>query len=155
MSKKMILIAGLFALICAAPSRADLVVPATGAGDLPSTAEDLTGLPVTEITGTIPVDSSSAAMFAINIADYADFSALTVGGAFGIPDTELFLFDSTGLGVLANDDIDGANTLSCLPSAGPTNLCSSSLPDGVGPTSDGLYYLAITRSENGPLSVDG
>jgi hypothetical protein len=66
----------------------------------------------------------------------------------------LFLFDSTGRGVYANDDIDGGNTLSCLPSL-IGNPCSTSLPIGVGPTSDGVYYLAITRSSNMPLSDMG
>jgi PEP-CTERM motif len=75
--------------------------------------------------------------------------------AFGIPDTELFLFDSTGAGVYGNDDIDGANTLSCLPSADGSNPCPSARPSGVGPTSDGIYYLAITSSANGPLDGDG
>jgi hypothetical protein len=140
----------LLAMSWAAPAQADTVT-ASGAGSLPSTAEDLTGINVTQVFGKIP-DQSGVDMFEINITDFTDFSAMTVGpGAFGIPDTELFLFNASGLGVVANDDISGSNTLSCLPAAGSANPCSSSLPAGVGPTSDGTYVLAITRSQNLPL----
>ncbi len=145
-------------LLCVAmPVHAD-TVNVVGAGALPSTAADLTGTNVTEITGSIPVTSdplSGVEMFKLNISDYLDFSAITIGSVFGIPDTELLLFDSNGLGVYANDDIDGGNTLSCLPSADGSNPCPSSRPAGVGPTSNGTYYLAITRSSNLPLSMSG
>jgi hypothetical protein len=94
-------------------------------------------------------------IFQIDITDFADFSAITTPVAFGVPDTELFLFDASHLGVYANDDDSGSNTLSCLPSADSGNPCSSTRPAGVGPTADGTYYLAITRSANGPLSAAG
>lgn len=133
------------------------LITAGNPGALPGSAQDLTGLSPTEITGSIPdiLDPLLGVnMFAIDIVDFASFSALTVGSPFGITDTELFLFDSTGRGVYANDDIDGGNTLSCLPSQ-VDNPCSSSQPPGVGPTADGVYYLAITRSSNMPLSASG
>jgi hypothetical protein len=133
------------------------LVTASGAGALPGTAEDLTGLSPTEITGSIPDTTDpllGVNMFAIDIQDFASFSAITLGSPFGITDTNLFLFDSTGRGVYANDDISGANTLSCLPSQ-VDNPCSSSQPPGVGPTADGVYYLAISRSSNMPLSATG
>ena len=133
------------------------VIVANNAGALPGTAENLTGLVQNEITGSIPDTTDpllGVNMFKIDIVDYASFSAITIGSPFGITDTELFLFDSTGRGVYANDDIDGGNTLSCLPSQ-VDNPCSSSLPSGVGPTADGFYYLAITRSSNMPLSASG
>jgi PEP-CTERM motif len=145
-------------LLCVAmPVHAD-TVNVVGAGALPGTAADLTGTSVTEITGSIPDTTDpllGVEMFKLSISDYLDFSAITIGSAFGIPDTELLLFDSTGLGVYANDDIDGGNTLSCLPSADGSNPCPSSRPAGVGPASDGTYYLAITRSSNLPLSASG
>src|ERR1700722_1471534 len=145
-------------LLCVAmPAHAD-TVNVVGAGALPGTAADLTGIIPTEITGSIPNTTDpllGVEMFKLNISDYLDFSAITIGSAFGIPDTELLLFDSNGLGVYANDDIDGGNTLSCLPSADGSNPCPSSRPAGVGPTSDGTYYLAITRSSNLPLSMSG
>jgi PEP-CTERM motif len=144
-------------LSVAMPAHAD-TVNVVGAGALPGAAADLTGTSVTEITGMIPDTPDpllGVEMFKLNISDYLDFSAITNGLAFGIPDTELFLFDSSGLGVYGNDDIDAGNTLSCLPSADSGNPCSSARPSGVGPTSDGTYYLAITRSSNLPLSVSG
>jgi hypothetical protein len=145
-------------LTCVAlPVYADSV-DVSGAGALPGTAADLTQKNLTEITGTIPDTTDpllGVEMFKIFVSDFVDFSAITTGLAFGIPDTELFLFDSNGLGVYGNDDIDGGNTLSCLPSADGGNPCSSARPAGVGPTTDGFYYLAITRSSNLPLSVDG
>jgi hypothetical protein len=158
MTKKLLLsIVALFVLTCSAPSYGDLVV-ANNPGALPGTAQDLTGVIPTEITGSIPDTTDpllGVNMFAINITDYQDFSAITIGSPFGITDTELFLFNSSGIGVMGNDDIDGGNALSCLPSADSGNPCESSLPAGVGPTSDGTYYLAITRSSNDPLSASG
>ena len=132
-----------------------------GAGALPGTAADLTGINVTEITGSIPDTTDpllSVEMFKLNISDYLDFSAISNGLPFGITDTELFLFDSTGAGVYGNDDQGGSDpvayTLACLPSADGSNPCPSTRPSGVGPTSDGIYYLAITSSANGPLDGD-
>ena len=144
------------ALMMAPAAYANLIV-SDNPGALPATAQDLTALFPTEITGSIPDITDpilGVNMFAIDIVDFEAFSAITIGSASGITDTELFLFDSTGRGVYANDDIDGGNTLSCLPSQ-VNNPCSSSLPSGVGPTSDGIYYLAITRSSNMPTSVSG
>ncbi len=145
----------LLVLICAAPAHATTIT-ASGAGSLPGSAEDLTTVVnLSEIVGSIP-DQLGVNMFAIDITDAADFSAITIpAGPFGIPDTELFLFDSLGFGVYGNDDLSAINVLSCLPSADGSNPCSSSRPAGVGPTTDGVYYLAITRSANDPLSVGG
>ena len=154
-SKLFLKVLPVFALSMAAAYAGPII--ASGAGALPGTAEDLTGLLPTEIVGSIPDTLDpllGVNLFKIDIENYLMFSAMTLGSPFGITDTELLLFDSTGRGVYANDDIDGGNTLSCLPSA-IGNPCSTSLPLGVGPTSNGVYYLAITRSSNLPLSVTG
>jgi hypothetical protein len=135
------------------PVYAERIV-ASGAGPLLTSAEDLTANLPTEIVGTISDTFDGASVFKLIIQDYAEFSAVVLPEAFGIPDTELFLFDANGFGVYANDDIDGGNTLSCLPSD-VGNPCPSSRPPGVGPASNGVYYLAVTRSENSPLSIDG
>jgi hypothetical protein len=93
-------------------------------------------------------------MFKIEILNPANFSAFTVPvGAFGVPDPELFLFDSFGVGVYENDDRTGSNTESCLPSL-TGNPCPSTR-GGLGPFTAGIYYLAITRSLNSPLSSSG
>jgi PEP-CTERM motif len=106
------------------------------------------------ITGSLDYPNG-VDIFAINITNFADFSAISTGSAFGVPDTELFLFSASWLGVYANDDDSAANTLACLPSADGSNPCSSTRPGGVGPSTNGLYYLAITRSANSPLSGGG
>jgi len=158
MLRRLVFLAVSSLLFCfAVPARAD-TFNVIGAGALPGTAADLTADNVTQITGTIPDTTDpllGVEMFKLDITNYVDFSAITTGEAFGITDTELFLFDSSGLGVYANDDIDGGNTLSCLPSDDGSNPCPATRPSGVGPTSDGIYYLAITRSSNMPLSVSG
>jgi len=146
----------LVSTLLAACATAGTVVTANNAGGLPGTAEDLSAIAVTEIQGSIPVTTDPLAgvnMFLINIIDPEFFSAIAVPVTFGIADTDLFLFDSSGNGVLANDDISFSNTLSCLPSADAgTNPCDSSLPGGLGPVSPGLYYLAISSSANYPTS---
>ena len=77
-------------------------------------------------------------MFALDILQPLNFSAITVASPFGITDTALALFDSTGVGVYLNDDIDGGNTLSCLPSQSVTvNLCASTAPANIGPLAVG------------------
>jgi hypothetical protein len=137
-------------LLMAAPCSAGLIV-ANLAGPTLGTAQDLTGQYPTEITGTLDGnDPYAASMFRISILDPFNFSAFTVfNGAFAIPDTVLSLFDSTGVGIYFNDDISGGNTMSCLPSASPSNPCPAS---GI-VLSGGIYYLAISRSFNYP--VDG
>jgi hypothetical protein len=129
------------------------LVIASGAGPLLPGAEDLSGTPVTEIQGSLSSDPNDVSLFKIDIMNPIDFSAITVdAGPFGIPDTELFLFDSTGLGVYFNDDFSFSNTLSCLPSSDLTNPCATPA-SGLGPVAAGIYYLGITRSANGPLDA--
>lgn len=144
----------LIAVLSLTAAFADTVI-ANGVGPLPGSAQDLTAdNNLTTITGALN-DPYGVSVFAIDILNYSAFSATLVpASAYGIPDTELFLFDSTGRGVYGNDDISGADTLSCLPSADAGNPCPYGR-SGAGPTSDGTYYLAITRSANGPLSTSG
>ena len=136
------------------PAQAGTLVQVNAAGALPDTALDLTTANPGEIIGSIP--STTDPLLGVNIfkihINALAFSAITLGLPFGIPDTELFLFDSSGNGVYANDDFD-TGTLSCLPGADPTlNLCPTAPPPGVGPLISGTYFLAITRASNLPLS---
>ena len=143
------LFAPLYLLVVSSAAYGGLIV-ASGAGPLLPSAEDLTGTDVTEITGSLSTDPNDVSLFEIDIINPVDFSAMTVdAGPFAIPDTELFLFDSTGLGVYFNDDISGANTLSCLPSSDAANPCQTPAA-GLGPSASGIYYLGIARSANGP-----
>ena len=136
--------------IVIAPCSASLVT-ASGAGSTLATAEDLTGQYPSEIVGTLSgTDLNDVSMFKIFNRAALNFSAITVlPGAFGIPDTVLTLFNSTGVGIYLNDDISGANTLSCLPSAGIGNPCPTS---GMA-LAAGFYYLAISRSANYPVDA--
>ena len=136
------------------PGFADTIV-ANGAGSLPGSAQDLSSdSSLTQIDGTLDFPYG-VDMFKIDILNPLNFSAFTVStGAFGVPDPELFLFNANGLGVYENDDATAGDTQSCLPSAGSTNPCPSSR-GGSGPLTPGIYYLAITRSENSPLSNSG
>jgi hypothetical protein len=112
------------------------------------------------ILGSLPTDSSNQvilqteAVFKINIVDFMNFSAQTLALPHGISDTELFLFNGAGLGVYGNDDQGGSDPLtsflSCLPSAGLSNPCGYG-NNGFGPTSDGIYFLAIAYSPDTPL----
>jgi hypothetical protein len=134
------------------PCSANLVV-ATGDPSTLATAQDLTLAQPTEIAGTLDGNNQNDVnIFKIDI--YATpFSAFTLDvGAFGIPDTALFLFDSTGVGVYMNDDISGSDTFSCLPSGDASNPCPTGR-GGTGPLTDGIYYLAISRSANYPVDA--
>ncbi|MEN3000793.1 MAG: DVUA0089 family protein [Armatimonadota bacterium] len=108
------------------------------AGDLPETAQSTGSGSLTEIQGSL--GASDVDMYAIYISDPANFSASTVGGATW--DTQLWLFDSDGKGVVHNDDAVGTavtqsridNSTGCLTGRQP-----------------GVYYLAISRFNRDPI----
>ncbi len=107
------------------------------AGDLPETAQSTGSDPITAIRGQL--DTDDVDMYAIYIEDPATFSATTVGGASF--DTQLWLFDSNGKGVVANDDSGGLqsridNTSGCI-------------------TQPGVYYLAISRFARNAAGCEG
>ena len=147
------LIAVVLGTCVAGSSFADTIV-ASGAGNTLASAEDLTAYHPTEIIGTLDgTNQNDASFFEFQILAPLAFSAMTVDtGAFGIPDTVLSLFDSSGAGVMLNDDITPTDTLSCLPAAGAGNPCPSSR-GGLGPLLPGVYYLAISRGANYPLDT--
>jgi hypothetical protein len=104
------------------------------AGDLPGTAQVVSGaVTLDSISGFL--DFNDADMFAINLTGAA-FSASTLGGATW--DTQLYLFDSTGAGVVGNDD-SGGGFQSYI----------------AGTPSPGLYYLAISSWNYDPQSAAG
>lgn len=107
------------------------------AGDLPATAQVTVGSgSLDSISGT--KTPNEADMFRIRILDPAAFSASTVGTT-GF-DTQLFLFDASGLGVYANDD---DATCGCWQSTLPAG-------DPNSPSAPGIYYLAISRYDMDP-----
>lgn len=108
------------------------------AGDLTFNAQDITG--DGEVPGIVGIlGFSDADMYRIDICQPGLFSATTVNGTD--IDTQLFLFDSSGLGVTFNDDAPGQSVLqSALTS---TFLASS-----------GTYYLAISTYDSDPLTEE-
>lgn len=114
-------------------------------GNLPSNAQITVGTGALEsITGVFSytttgseratVNVSNPDLFAIQIDGTSPFSATTLGQPSNLYDTQLFLFDSSGYGVYANDDAFGADSFIQSKAA----LIS---PD-VSPA-PGLYYLGI------------
>jgi hypothetical protein len=132
--------AGLLLLATAAltaPVSAQTWAEVGDAGDLPATAQAPSGSPgLTAITGTIS-SGSDADLFQIFLLG-GPFSATTVGTPGTLGDTQLFLFDSAGMGLLGNDDAVGLRS----------TISSGSLPAG-------SYYLGITGFNRDPISAGG
>jgi hypothetical protein len=127
-------------LFSAAPAKAIPWNEIGDAGQLLGTAQTTTGAgALTSITGGLS-SGTDVDLFRIYISSPAAFSATTIGGASF--DTQLFLFNSAGLGIYANDDSVGL--LSRLP-AGHVNS----------PTITGLYYLGISQYDRDPYSSGG
>ena len=124
------------------------------AGDLPATAQVVLGSgPLTAITGNL--GANDVDMYQIIIDDPLNFEATTVGGATF--DTQLWLFDLNGNGVLHNDDDPstpgvvqsriGVGAGSVFPANQPwATWASASLPAG-------LYYIAISRYNRDPRNA--
>ena len=112
---------------------------APGAGSLVATAQvtlDSALNPLLGINGRLNLISPVASapffevdMYRIGISDFNTFSARSVSS--NPDDTSLFLFNSAGLGVYMNDDT-ALDFLAFLPAGDPS-----------GPTSNGIYYLAV------------
>jgi hypothetical protein len=101
------------------------------AGDLPATAQDLTGAPVDSIRGELAGDTDVVDMYRLCLDGGGSFSASTVGGSS--VDTQLFLFDSSGRGVYANDDLlENVVKQSLLPAG-----------HSLTPSAQGEYLLAV------------
>ena len=112
-------------------------------GDLPSTAQSVSGGgPLTTLTGDI-TPGADVDMFLINITSMVTFSADTAIAPGTLDDTKLYLFDIAGLGIAFNDDTTGLKAM--LPAGDPLY---AALPAG-------LYLLAITCFDNDPNSAGG
>ncbi len=134
----------IFALLLTAPA-ATAASELGNAGDLPATAQDLSGETVAQITGDFP-DASDVDLYKLCLSGGGTFSATTVGGSD--VDTQLYLFDANGLGVYGNDDTDG--------------VLQSMLPaeHALTPAAAGTYYLAVSpynlepRNDSGSIFLD-
>ena len=137
----LVLVSAVLILTSAPFASAAPVAEVGDAGDLPATAQDVTGTgPLDSISGTIE-PASDKDVYRICLTGGQTFSATTVGGA--TIDTQLFLFDSAGLGVYANDDTQDGVLQSTLPSG------------GLSPSEPGVYYLAISTWNYDPVSSEG
>ena len=122
------------------------------AGDLPGSAHPTGAGAVPTIAGSIAT-ATDADMYAITITTPAAFSASTIGptGVGILSDTQLFLFDSSGMGIYANDDSPSGGLRSLLPLKGDLSFN----PNGLGPSAPGLYYLVVTSYNTDPVSGAG
>lgn len=93
---------------------------------------------LTNIVGSIAV-TTDRDVYCIHITNVAAFRASTVGQPGTLSDTQLFLFDSAGIGVTHDDDDPAGGTLRSVI----TNMFV---------TSPGIYYLAISGYNSDPLS---
>ncbi len=121
----------------------------TDAGDLPATAQIVSGAsgtPLTSIMGATTLTSgiSDGDMYEIYIPDPSVFSASDTAFFPGRNnfDSQIFIFSATGLGLAANDDSPNGGSQSSIPAA------SFSGPAG-------LYYLLIGGSGRYPASTTG
>jgi hypothetical protein len=150
---------GVLALSLAAPAFAgpdwkEGFITGLDAGPLPSSAEiPFNGnpfpFPLETIAGRLdgfglvgPGDFQD--MYAIYIEDFVNFKATTVAGelpdAFTTFDSQLFLFDSAGVGVGASDGAGPGATLTI-----PTLIQPSLTP--------GVFYLAISGFDSDPVDA--
>jgi hypothetical protein len=127
------------ALLLGAPP-VNAAVEAGDAGELPSAAQDLSGDDAGRIDGAF-AGRFDVDMYKLCLTGGRTFSASTVGAT--TVDTQLFLFDSTGLGVYGNDDA-GAARQSTLPAEHPLT-----------PQAAGVYYLAVGPFNRDPVSDGG
>ena len=119
------------------------------AGNLPATAEvvpGIAGVTYNVISGTTFATNAiyNAEMYEITLAVPEGFTASTtkfVAGANNFDD-QLFLFNSSGVGVLANDDAAGGGD-------------EASLSTGTTLLAPGNYYLLIAGSGNYPVDSTG
>lgn len=142
-------ITAMLALVLGA--RAGTITESPDAGGMPNTAAVLSGTgSLDAIIGSLGT-SSDVDMFQIFIANPAAFSATTetpnsAGWAW---DTQLFLFDESGYGIWANDDIHNGDG----QTYNPRSLLAAGSPGG--PMTPGIYYLAISGWDRDPVNADG
>ncbi len=97
---------------------------------------------VNAITGSLS-DLNDVDLYSIELEGNQTFSA-TIANSSQVVDTRLFLFNSQGIGVYANDDVSRFNYQSALPASHPLT-----------PANSGTYYLAVTSYPKIPVSPTG
>ena len=114
------------------------------AGDLPITAQTPIGSgALTTINGGLAFQNVD--MYEIFITGGGTFSAIGVtGGPPLFLNPQLYLFDSEGRGVYANDDCFGCGSTALLPA---NHLLT--------PLTPGRYFLAVSTAHLSPISLSG
>lgn len=120
-------------------------------GSLRGTAQTPTGTGSLNFIYGALGDTPNIDLYEIYIVDPTNFSATVTNGMnrddndqnHPVADSQLFLFDASGHGILANDDISNSNHLSSLPAGSVANLAP------------GLYYLAISGYDTDPMDSGG
>lgn len=108
------------------------------AGDLPYSAQIIDGDGPLEFIAGYLESPTDADMYEIYLPFDAIFSATTVG--WTEVDTQLSLFDSSGMGIYSNDDT-------------ARDIFQSTLPERS--LTAGFYYLAISDWDWDPVSIEG
>lgn len=112
------------------------------AGQTQGTAQIVAGSgALTSISGN--ATAGDADVYCIEICDPANFSATTVHANTVASDTQLFIFDSTGLGVVMNDDDPSGG-------GGLRSRISNAI---VGGYPAGNYYLAVSLYDTDPIDA--
>lgn len=132
-------------LVFSNSAHASVITETGDAGKLTTTAQTTSGsAAIDAIRGSLLTSSDDdyADIFRIYLKAGSLFSATTTASAFAFNnfDTSLFLFNSGGLGVVANDDD---------PSVGPTSTIRYTS------ASSDYYYLAIAGAGYTPVSASG
>jgi hypothetical protein len=130
--------------LAAGAAHAGAVTESGDAGELLGSAQTFSTGVISTISGSLLTTSATdyADLFRVYLYAGTTFSATTTESAFttNIFDTALFLFDSAGHGVVANDDD---------PNVGPTSTITKNV------ISTGYYYLGIAGAGYTPVSSSG
>ncbi len=105
--------------------------------------------PLTDITGSI-ASGTDADMYCIIVTSPTAFFASTVGTIGTLGDTQLFLFDLSGLGMNHNDDA-GGTLRSHIYAGGPAPGAPPPIPVVAGT----MYGLAISGFDRDPVGAAG
>lgn len=121
----------------------DWYLESTDSGDLPASASAVEGGPgpVARILGNFGTGTDSD-MYYIEICDIDSFSASTVGNT--TIDTQIWLFNEAGNGVVFNDDQSNV-----------TPVVRQSFISNAQVFSNGRYYLAISAYNRDPIDAGG